>query len=650
MDCLTCRNLQLYRQSGQLSADNDRNSQNVNGPKEITLHYLPDFQKSASGGCPFCRFIVRAFLHHNLTPLEDSRITLWTRKSGACDLEVLSESGTAATIQIYSPIKQRPAWPTIVHSAELSCSPDSPEAFDFIQSYLQDCNTNHEGCKVASPDPPTRLIDVGLPGMTDVRLVHSSTLPTPVRYLALSYCWGTKRTLTTVTANLDDMKRRIPLPTLPRTIRDAIAVTRKLEQRYLWVDAICIIQDSAADWEVESSQMATVYRNAYLTLAAGTSAASDEGFLSHEHHAAGFRAPYHEPWHDESGGQAVLGARVIPGIHTHTDTLDEEDVMPLDDRAWTLQEGVLARRILTYTKHELRWTCVSGTACECGLFGEFAADPFRSVFSVTEETEVHRLWYQVLERYTRRQITYVKDRLPALSGIAKVVQAISRSEYVAGLWSKTLIRDLAWSAVYEEYALAEYVAPTFSWASIPGSVDLQRTYDLGRGRWVSRSTVEGFECVPLGQNPLGRVQSGWIILRGHIIKSMLRGSGPSGYYAMHENVKIRVYPDTILEEFSSINKNGTAETSVRRSPLVSGEATETASAGSLVYFLFIGQWIGRLDIGAKNDDYRMQAFLLLGHSPSQLGKYERIGYATCSGHEELEAWFHSSLGDTITIV
>lgn len=537
-----------------------------------------------------------------------------------------------------------------MHSAELSCSPFSPEAFEFIRSRLRDCSSNHERCSFPSLEHPTRLIDVGLPGMTDVRLVHTSTLPTTVRYLALSYCWGTGRTLTTVTTNLDDMRRSIPLPALPQTIQDAIAVTRGLEQRYLWVDAICIIQDSAADWEVESSKMAAVYRNAYLTLAAGTAAASDEGFLSHNHHSAEYEAPYYEPWYDEEGGQTVLGARVIPGIHTHTDDLDDEDAMPLDTRAWTLQERVLASRILTYTKHELRWTCLSGTACECGLFGEFATDPFRSVFSVEEEAEVHKLWHDVLERYTQRNITYIKDRLPALSGIAKVVQDISRSEYIAGLWSKTLIRDLAWSAVSGEYALPEYAAPTFSWASIPGSVCLHRTYDLGRGRWVSRSTIEGFECVPSGRNPLGQVQSGWIRLRGHIIKTTLQVSSPSRYHAMHENVKIHVDPDTVLEDFSSISKDGIAETSVRRSQLVAGKATKTVSAGSLVHFLFIGQWIGRLDTGANNENYRIQVFLLLGHSPSQYGKYERLGYATCSGHEELEAWFHSSLADAITIV
>lgn len=99
---MTCRNLQLYYQGGRVSADGDGN--NGSGSKEITLHYFSDFQKSASRGCLFCGFIVNAFLHHNLTPLEGSRISLWTRKSGACDLEVLSKSGTDATLQIYSPI------------------------------------------------------------------------------------------------------------------------------------------------------------------------------------------------------------------------------------------------------------------------------------------------------------------------------------------------------------------------------------------------------------------------------------------------------------------------------------------------------------------------------------------------------------------
>ncbi|KAK3348756.1 heterokaryon incompatibility protein-domain-containing protein [Lasiosphaeria hispida] len=646
MICAICRNLQL---SQQINHNVSSAAVGTDEPKQITIHYFQDFGKSASGGCAYCNFIVSAILHYKLTPLTASRISLWIRASGACDLETLSTSGIQAALQIYSPIDQPPAWSSIVHSAELSSTPDSPQAFDFIRSCLRDCEANHASCKIPSPEPPTRMIDVGLPNEATVRLVESVSLPSQVTYLALSYCWGRGRTVTTTTTNIDDAKRGIPLYTLPQTIQDAIAVTRGLKQRYLWIDAICIIQDSASDWEVESSKMATVYRNAYLTLAAGTAAASDEGFLSRQHHAAEFEEPYEVKWQDGNGQPTLLRARVIPGMHTHTDDLDEEDSMPLDTRAWTLQERMLSTRILAYTKHELRWTCLSGSTCECGLLGQFT-DPFKSVFSIAGEEEAHRTWHDILERYTERQISFIKDRLPALSGIAKVIQDITQSEYVAGLWSKTLIRDLAWQALDITYALQEYNAPTFSWASISGGVCLQRTNDFQKGRWFPRSTVEAFECVPQGQNPLGRAQGGWITLRGHVFKAALQGSHTSRYHVMRGESKLHISPDTILEEFDGTNQYDVVERSVRRSLLNPGAAQQRAGSGSPVYFFFVGQWIGRLDSIAKNDGYRLLVFLLLGLSPGQKGKYERLGYVVCSGYEELEAWFDPSGQEVITIV
>lgn len=71
--------------------------------------------------------------------------------------------------------------------------------------------------------------------------------------------------------------RQIPLEKLPRTIRDAVTVTRSLGIRYLWVDALCIIQDSQSDWRAEAPKMMNVYRNAYLTIAATVGDNADSG-------------------------------------------------------------------------------------------------------------------------------------------------------------------------------------------------------------------------------------------------------------------------------------------------------------------------------------------------------------------------------------
>jgi hypothetical protein len=90
--------------------------------------------------------------------------------------------------------------------------------------------------------------------------------------VALSYVWGKRRVFTTTQGNIKQSMRhgglRRNLSVLPRTIRDSIELVRNLGERYLWVDALCIIQDSARSWTLNSRIMDLVYGNAYLTICA----------------------------------------------------------------------------------------------------------------------------------------------------------------------------------------------------------------------------------------------------------------------------------------------------------------------------------------------------------------------------------------------
>lgn len=87
-------------------------------------------------------------------------------------------------------------------------------------------------------------------------------------YIALSYCWGSTNPAVTTRHNLKERVKEIPFSDLPRTVHDAITVTRRLGIRFLWVDVLCIAQDSinGEDWVHESSRMADIYGNAYLTI------------------------------------------------------------------------------------------------------------------------------------------------------------------------------------------------------------------------------------------------------------------------------------------------------------------------------------------------------------------------------------------------
>jgi hypothetical protein len=156
--------------------------------------------------------------------------------------------------------------------------------------WLKTCNESHTECTWESTFQPTRLIDVGPPGGSqDLRIVisdpSSKTPPSGARYLALSYCWGNSMPEHTKTTsrNIRARMRGFPASILPKTIMDAIEVTRNLRLRYIWIDTLCILQDSKIDWETESATMNQVYSHAYCTLAASSATDTEAGFPFQQH-------------------------------------------------------------------------------------------------------------------------------------------------------------------------------------------------------------------------------------------------------------------------------------------------------------------------------------------------------------------------------
>jgi len=76
------------------------------------------------------------------------------------------------------------------------------------------------------------------------------------------------------------MTKSIPLESLPRAFLDAIQISRRVGYRYLWIDSLCIIQDSHQDWVQESARMGRYYKHAAVTIAADVARSGHEGFLT----------------------------------------------------------------------------------------------------------------------------------------------------------------------------------------------------------------------------------------------------------------------------------------------------------------------------------------------------------------------------------
>ncbi|KAL8671551.1 MAG: hypothetical protein Q9168_003958 [Polycauliona sp. 1 TL-2023] len=151
-----------------------------------------------------------------------------------------------------------------------------------IHGWLDNCMADHACCRTKKlPRLPTRIIDVGSLGDRGARLLETNRRP--AQYLALSHCWGaptaSKTNLRLLQSNFQDLLTEIPTKSISKNFQDAIEVARKLKFRYLWIDALCIIQDSKHDWEIESARMNDVYESAHLTIVATSAVSSDEGFL-----------------------------------------------------------------------------------------------------------------------------------------------------------------------------------------------------------------------------------------------------------------------------------------------------------------------------------------------------------------------------------
>ena len=150
-----------------------------------------------------------------------------------------------------------------------------------MKEWLYKCNSEHPDCKPKAYKPPRRLVSIGSSTEPRLSLVSTQRLDFEnIRYATLSYCWGSSGIPGKTTRfNKASYFEAIPIEDLPKTIRDAVMISRSLNIPYLWVDALCIVQDDVDDWRVEVTNMSDIYFGSTLTIAASDAKDSTRGFL-----------------------------------------------------------------------------------------------------------------------------------------------------------------------------------------------------------------------------------------------------------------------------------------------------------------------------------------------------------------------------------
>ena len=210
-------------------------------------------------------------------------------------------------------------------------------------------------------------------------------------------------------SNIKDMQGGIPLEKLPQNFRDAILTVRKLKLRFLWIDALCIIQDDPVDWAREAARMNMVYGSAYLTIVATSAVSSTDGFLKRSQDMAISISCY------KDNCAEPVDRLLIAYQGTDTDQGSWGSLVERtrwNTRGWTLQERLLSRRVLHFTKRKVLWECRATDASEENepprsemVKTSWLKDKSLDVLGSSTEQKVESLesrfdvWYDIVSEY-----------------------------------------------------------------------------------------------------------------------------------------------------------------------------------------------------------------------------------------------------------
>lgn len=425
----------------------------------------------------------------------------------------------------------------------LSGDTSSIASFNTARGWIRDCETTHTqcgpGCNVPLPKRCLDLRPLGAIHKDDIRLTGTEGISST--YACLSHCWGEDpKPIQTTSSTLKDRLQLISFSALPQTFQDAVAIARELGLRYLWIDSLCIIQDSAADWEAESSKMADIYHNSYLTIAAISSPDSRGGCFSTKRLSDVCFCV------EVNSFKILIAARYIEGDGIVNDMEKFGITFPALTRAWIYQERMLSRRMLYYTHQELQFECREHRVCECGnrympphpvpgtvanqavlqAKAQYAElERFHGAKDRFSEDQMCQHWQKTVMQYTKLHLTKTTDKLPALSGCAKDIGRFTGDVYIAGLWKSRLADGLLWvvNTPVDQPRAAKWRAPSWSWASVDTSNGIDYIYPLRtRHRQEFQDRMESAECVLLGADKTGSIKSGYLRLRVSLCPVYLR--------------------------------------------------------------------------------------------------------------------------------
>ncbi|KAL1393077.1 heterokaryon incompatibility protein-domain-containing protein [Phyllosticta capitalensis] len=445
-----------------------------------------------------------------------------------------------------------------LHVFPLSASTDSLETFAQLRDWLDICLRTHERCIFGNSSAflPSRLLKLwNTPTGKKFSLVLQDDCPPDTRYMTLSHCWGDAPAdkLRLLNENYHTLQQGQSLSSLPPTFRDAFDIVDKLNIQYLWIDRLCIFQDSKEDWSNESAAMQDVYRHSFLNVSAHGAFDDRDGCFfdrdGSQTHLPGMKI-------DLGSCQRPQHFTCKASIACYINHLTSKG--SIVDRGWILQERLLAPRVVHFGRKEILWECNTSNSCEsfpdnltkfdltkfdCGG-PDFVARPTwknllggGSPAKVLEEDfkapgqELLRDWISVVCNFSSTRLSVPSDKLVAISGLAKDMKkrlqennmqrqkplgdsTQNSAVYLAGLWEEMLPMGLMWRVPSQPLPRPEYRAPSWSWASVEGPVDFYFAF-MNHESTALLASVDHVEVFPL-RDETGEVLDGTLTMTSSI--------------------------------------------------------------------------------------------------------------------------------------
>ncbi|KAK8850892.1 hypothetical protein PGQ11_013371 [Apiospora arundinis] len=461
------------------------------------------------------------------------RMSLWPKAHFAAHFDKTIARGESA------PDRFRGARDMCTEEYTNDCRDTRSLAQYWFNRCMQDADRRHGLCNRRDEEYlPTRLLDVRYAlEEGKVRLLCPAEQPglfeASRRYASLSHCWGSwgaEENPVLLSTNLADRKLAgLPWGALPKTFQDAFKIASWLELEWLWIDSLCIVQDSKSDWQNEASAMDRVYMNAEVNISADAGEDSRAGCFAKREDTD--ITPLEFTSAQTQHAWVVMTQNLFSWMKSATSL----------SRAWIHRERQLARRILHFTEKELVWECCGhGSACFASesvpggltsderFFGGEAkfqnkradvdirtAQPEDAEEYAKKLQDLHDLWNSTCEGLSNKSVTYPTDMPIILSSLAREFhQMIPDDEYVSGLWRSTLPQSLTWWVTGDKPNVGAYIAPSWSWLCAASPVKLKARASVYN--YLPAAEILEIKSDLETDDPYGRQTSAELHMKGYL--------------------------------------------------------------------------------------------------------------------------------------